>query len=159
MSTAVVASLAFKWWSQGAEQDEYGVQILQSRGSEARGAKRPLHQGYDGQSGEKVDSEGTSRLRGNKSTHQIEKFRNKKGSFLDQYVVDSSENLSKLFEEHLSLYDSISMINIRKLGRYHDISVYEVLAILHHSDGGRSVRQDWNLNFIYWVYSTPWYYV
>jgi len=40
----------------------------------------------------------------------------------------------------LSLYDSISMINMRNLGRYHDINVYEVLAILHHSDGGKSVN-------------------
>ena len=30
---------------------------------------------------------------GNKSAHQIEKFKNKKGPFLDQYVRDSSENL------------------------------------------------------------------
>ena len=36
---------------------------------------------------------GKSRLSGKKSTYQIEKFRNKKGSFLDQYVRDSSENL------------------------------------------------------------------
>ena len=36
---------------------------------------------------------GKSLLRGNKSTHQIEKVRNKKGSFLDQYVLDSSNNL------------------------------------------------------------------
>ena len=40
---------------------------------------------------------GKSRLRGNKSTHQIEKFRNKKGSFLDQYVLDSSNNLREAF--------------------------------------------------------------
>ena len=44
---------------------------------------------------------GKIRLRGNNSTHQIEKFRNKKGSFLDQYVRDSSENLREMFEEHL----------------------------------------------------------
>ena len=29
--------------------------------------------------------------------HRVEKFRNKKGSFLDQYVVDSSENLRAAF--------------------------------------------------------------
>jgi hypothetical protein len=44
---------------------------------------------------------GKSLLTGNKSAHQIEKFKNKKGSFLDQYVLDSSENLRKLVEEHL----------------------------------------------------------
>ena len=46
-------------------------------------------------------SPGKNSTQGKKSTHQIEKFKNKKGSFLDQYVLDSSENLSKLFEEHL----------------------------------------------------------
>ena len=44
---------------------------------------------------------GKSLLTGNKSAHQIEKFRNKKESFLDQYVLDSSQNLRASLRWHL----------------------------------------------------------